>query len=146
MEHLHQVLNILNTIPADVWSVVVEIIVSALVVSPLFIGIKKWWNINGEIKMFLLVFAGSFVAAVSAYALTIPQFAPWIILVQGWLIFATTQPVYFLAAKPLFRRLGAWFSDQISKASTINEAKAASVPSGGLPISGTPSPIDDYGH
>ena len=65
--------------------------------------------------------------------LTVPEFAPWIILVQGWLTLATAQPVYYFFVKPLFRRLGAWFTDQITKATQISEAKAAQVPPEGLP-------------
>ncbi len=144
LENLKQVLDILNDVPAEVWSVVIETVVGALIVSPVMLGIKKWFSIDGEKKMVVFVMIGSMLAAVAAYMLTVPEFAPWLILVQGWLVFATTQPVYYLFIKPLVRKLGAWFTDQIAKAAAISEAKAAAVPATGLPLPGSGNMFDDF--
>lgn len=128
-----KILETLNSVPAEIWSTLIEIIVSAVIVSPVALAIKKWFSIDGEKKMVFIVTIGSFAAATATYMLTVPEFAPWIILVQGWLTLATTQPVYYFFIKPLFRRIGAWFTDQIAKATQISEAKAAQVPPEGLP-------------
>lgn len=143
-DQLKQALDFVNSLPPEVWPIVTEIIVSALVVSPVMLGIKKWFSIDGEKKMVIFVMIGSMIASIVAYMLTVPEFAPWLILVQGWLVFATTQPVYYLFIKPLFRRIGTWFTDQITKAAAISEAKAAAVPADGLPLPGTGNMFDGF--
>lgn len=130
----HDALQALNNVPASAWDIVIQTIISAVTVSPIALGIKKWFSIESEKKMMLIVMVGSFITGASAYLLTVPEFAPWIIIVQSWLIYATTQPVYFLFIKPIFKRLGVWFTDQVSKATMVHEAKAAAVPPEGLPI------------
>lgn len=141
------ILHTLNSIPADVWSVVVQSAVSALVVSPVFVWVKKRFfddEVERERLMLFLVMAGSFVAAAVAYLITVPTFAPWIILVQGWITFGTTQPVYFYAVKPFIRNVGTWFTGKIAEATAINEAKNAAVPATGLPIL-SDKQIEDFG-
>lgn len=128
-----KILETANSVPPEIWSTIIEILISAIVVSPIALGIKKWFSIDGEKKMVVIVTIGSFAAATGAYLLTVPEFAPWMILVQGWLTLATTQPVYYFFIKPMFKRLGNWFTDQITKATQISEAKAAQVPPEGLP-------------
>ena len=138
-----QILQAVNSVPAEIWGTIIEIIISAVIVSPIALGIKKWFSIDGEKKMVLIVTVGSFIAATATYLLTVPEFAPWVIIVQGWLTLATTQPVYYFFIKPLFRRLGDWFTDQITKATQITEAKAAAIPPEGLPALAVP-PRSDF--
>lgn len=135
LEFFQNALNTLNQVPPEAWSIIIEIAISALIVSPFMLGLKKWFKIHGEKLMVLLVAFFSIAASVVAYLIADPYFAPWIILVQGWLTFATTQPVYYLLVKPFFGKLGAWFTDQVAKATQITEAKAAAVPPEGLPVS-----------
>lgn len=137
------ILNTLNSISPEVWSVIVQSVVSALIVSPLFVAVKKWFSVDGEKKMLFLVMLGSFAAAAVAYLVTVPSFAPWIILAQGWLVFATTQPVYLYFVKPATKSLGTWFSTKLTEAAAINEAKNAAVPATGLPIS-VPAAAEDF--
>lgn len=149
MEILHQLLQTLNSVPSDAWSTLVEIVISAFVVSPLAMAIKKWFNGNGDKKlgekrMLTIVMLGSFASAAIAYLVTVPEFAPRFIVLQGTLTFAMTQPVYIYFVKPLSVRLGAWFTEQVAKASAITEAKAAKVPYGGLPIGKVP--VEDFSH
>jgi hypothetical protein len=129
-----QILDTLNQVPADVWGYVIQIIVSAVIVSPVALALKKWWKINGEIVMMGIVILGSVLSAVLIYLQSDPRFAPWIVAVQGGLTFATTQPVYYLAVKPLYRQLSAWFTSQVAEAVELNEVKSAAVPATGLPI------------
>lgn len=140
------ILHALNSISPEAWSVVVQSVVAALIVSPLFVGVKKWFSVDGEKKMLFLVMLGSIGAAAVAYMLSVPSFAPWVILVQGWLTFATTQPIYLYFVKPTFKRLGVWFSEKLAEAAALNEARAAAVPAGGLPVTAVPSATEDFSH
>lgn len=130
---MQPILDILNTVPGEVWSLIVEILFSAIIVSPVALGLKKFWKVNSEKIMLFLVIAGSFAAATFTYLQGSAEFAPWVIAVEGWLVFATTQPVYFLFIKPLTRRVGSWFAAQVAEATLLNEAKTAAVPEQGLP-------------
>lgn len=136
MDILQNILNTLNGVPSEVWSVVIETIVGALVASPLVLGIKKWLSINSEKVMLATTILMSMVAAGAAYAINDPVFTAWLIPIQGWLIFATTQPVYMYAIKPLIRKI----QSVIAEAVVLNtEVKSAAVPPTGLPGSQTPS-------
>lgn len=128
------ILDALNQVPAEAWTAAVQIVLSAVIVSPLALGLKKWWKIEGEKVMLGLVILGSLLATVVAYLQSDPQFAPWIVLVQGGLTFATTQPIYYLFIKPLFLTLGSWFASQVEQAAQLNDVKSATVPVDGLPI------------
>jgi hypothetical protein len=124
-------------------------------VSPLALAIKKWWSVGSERKMTALVILGSILAAAISYLRNVPEFAPWIILVQGWLVYATTQPVYFFFVKPFFRRLGVWLTNRFHDVTNINQpepgAKTAVEPSGGLVINDIAPParepqIENFDH
>ena len=141
-----QVLHTLNSISPDAWSGIIQVVLSSLVVSPVMIGIKKWFSIDGEKKMLFLVMLGSMATAAIAYLLTVPKFAPWIIVITGWLTFATTQPVYLYFVKPLSKSLGEWFTAKVTEAAAINEAKAAAVPATGLPITAGVPTTEDFSH
>lgn len=129
------ILHTLNSIPTAAWAVILPTVVQAVITSPLMVAVKKWFSVDSERKMLFLVMLGSMATAAVGYLVTVPRFAPWFILVSGWLTFATTQPVYLYAVKPLSRIVGEWFSGKIAEATAINEAKAAAVPSSGLPVS-----------
>ena len=144
MEILRQIQQILNDVPAEAWGELVNIVVSAFIVSPVALAIKKWFSVDGEKKMVALVMAGSVLAAAGAYLMSVPEFAPYIILITGGLTFATTQPVYYFFVKPVFTRISAWFAAEVAKAATQTEAQAAAVPAEGLPISSKPKLIDDF--
>src|SRR4051812_22272934 len=131
MNFFDQVLKTLNSVPPEAWSYIsmaIETFLGALFVSPVMLGIKKWFAIEGEKKMLSLVMLASAISTVVIYLTTLPQFAPWIIPIQAGLLFATTQPVYNFFVKPACRRLGAYLTEQITKATMVNEAKAAAVP------------------
>lgn len=135
MEVLNQILNALNSVPAEVWGQVGEIVVSAVIVSPLALALKKWWKVNSEKIMVVMVMVGSILAAILAYLQTQPEFAPYFVAVQGALVFATTQPVYYFFVKPVWTRLVGWFETQVERAAELNDTKSAEVPSNGLPLS-----------
>jgi hypothetical protein len=124
----------LNQIPADTWSQIIQIVLSAVIVSPAALGLKKLWKIEEEKIMLGVVILGSFVPAVILYLQSNAQLAPSIVAVQAGLIFASTQPIYLYFLKPLTRALGAWFSDQLTQAAALNDVKTAAVPETGLAI------------
>jgi hypothetical protein len=146
MEVIQRFLDLLNSIPAEAWSVIMQTVVAAAIVSPVGLAIKKWLSIDSEKKMLTLIMLSSLLAGALQYLHSVPQFAPWFAIVQGWLIFATTQPVYRFAVKPLAVRLGVWWNEQLIKATATNEAKAATVPPQGLPVKSTPQPFEDFSH
>lgn len=140
------ILHTLNSIPPATWAIALPIIVQAVITSPVMLAVKKWFSVDSEKKMLFLVMLASMGAAAVTYLVTVPSFAPWFILVSGWLTFATTQPLYLYAVKPLSKTIGEWFAGKISEAAAINEAKGAAVPATGLPISSTPPSTEDFGH
>jgi hypothetical protein len=152
MEILRQLLQTANDIPKEVYQMGTDALIGAISVSSLGLGIqrqvkKAWDNPKTREKiMVAFVMVGSLISAGIAYLLTVPEFAPWIILVTGAVTFATTQPVYYFFLKPLATRTAAWMTGQVAKASAINEAKAAAVPAEGLPIGGAPKTLDDFTH
>jgi len=150
MEILRQILQFLNDIPPEIYSSITEILIQAVAASAAGLALKRKLRLDDpkvrEKIMVAFVMASSITAAGIGYILTVPEFAPWVILVTGGLTFATTRPVYYFFLKPLFTRIGAWFAGQVSKAAALNEAKAAAVPAEGLPISSKPNLIDDFSH
>lgn len=144
MEILQHVLNVLNQVPSEAWDMIIQIVVSAVVISPVALGIKKWLEVNSEKLMIAGVMLASLAAPALLYLKDVPQFAAWIVLVQGGLVFATTQPVYYFFIKPLFRKLGVWFGGQVAKAAEVkafqDDLKSALEPVGGLKAVSTPLP------
>lgn len=139
MENVQQiftnVLHVLNSVPPDVWDMVAEVVFSAVVISPLALGLKKWKDVNSEKIMTAIVILGSFASAALLYFRDQPEYAAWFIIVQGWLTFATTQPVYFYFVKPLFRRMSAWFAAKVAQAAIVDtELRSAQEPAGGLQV------------
>jgi hypothetical protein len=136
MELLHNALSLLNQVPQEAWSMITEIFVSAVVISPVALGIKKWLEVNSEKLMIAGVMIASVAAPALLYLKSVPEFAAWIVLVQGGLVFATTQPVYYFFVKPLCRRLGTWFGGEVAKAAEVQafekDIKSALEPIGGL--------------
>lgn len=148
MDLWHSVIQFLNSVPGDVWSNIGDILFAAVVVSPAALAIKKWLNIDDpkrrEKIMTVIVILGSMGASALLYLHSVPEFAPWFVLVQGWLVYATTQPVYYLFVKPLATRIGGWFTQRIAAMATVTEAKGAAVPPEGLPVTAVPPPVDDF--
>jgi hypothetical protein len=139
-------LNLINSVPAATWDILVETLASAVLVSPVMVAIKKWFSVDGEKKMMFLVILGSMLASAGLYLREVPELAPWVVVVQGWLIFATTQPVYFLFVKPLIRSIKKRFAAAIAKATALNEVKSAAVPPQGLPVTSAAPVFDDFSH
>ena len=134
MQYLQPIADALNQVPPAFWPLAVQTVISAVIVSPLALTIKKWWKIEGEKVMMFIVILGSIVTAVIAYLQDDPKYGPWLVAVQGGLTFATTQPVYYLFVKPLYSGLASWFASQVAQAAQLNDVKSAAVPASGLPI------------
>jgi hypothetical protein len=132
-ESPQQLLALLNSVPSDAWGVVIETIVSAFVVSPLALGLKKWLSVDSEHKMLGLVILGSIVAGLLDYLHGVALFAPYFALVQGWLVFGTTQPVYRWFVKPLAARISSGFTGSIITAKQLADVQSAEVPADGVP-------------
>lgn len=140
--------SVISSVPSEAWGTIGDVMYGALIVSPAALAVKKWLNIEDakrrERVMTFVVIAGSMLASVLFYLKGVPEFAPWFVLVQGWLTYATTQPVYFLFVKPLAARIGVWFTTKLEAMSVVTEARGAAVPPEGLPVTSTPPPIDDF--
>lgn len=134
MQQIQQILVALNEVPAEAWTTAVEVVVSALIVSPVALGLKKWWKIEGDKVMVGLVMLASLLAAVVLYLQSDPRFSPWVVAVQGALTFAATQPWYHFFVKPVAIRTATWFTSQVEQAAQLNDVKSATVPASGLPI------------
>jgi hypothetical protein len=129
MEILQSALQTVNSVPGDAWTLIIEILVAALITSPVVLGIKKWWHVHSDKIMLAITIGASLLAGVVLYLQNDPELAPWFALVQGWLIFATTQPVYRYFIKGLFARLGVWFNEKVEEAARYNaEVLAAKNP------------------
>ena len=140
---LHTILNFLNNVPSNVWGYIITIVVAAVPTSWFVQLYKKWRGVKDREKFMVFVtIAGSMLASALAYLHSTPEFAPWFIAVQGWLVFATTQPVYYLFVKPLWGKLSVYFAGKIAEYATTVEAKNAAVPAGGLPV--TTAPVEDF--
>lgn len=126
------ILDNLNSVPSEVWLVVAETIIAALVASPLVVGIKKWLKINSDKVMLVTAILTSIGTAAAAYAINDPAFSAWLIPVHGWLIFATTQPVYRFLVKPIINKIQSIITEAVA---FNNEVKSATVPPDGLPSS-----------
>lgn len=127
---LNNILNVLNSVPAEVWTVVAETVIAALIASPLVVGLKKWFNVHSDKVALILAIGASMFTGVAAYAVNDPVFSAWLIPVHGWLIFATTQPVYRFLMKPIIRKIQAIIAEAVAFNA---EVKSAAVPAGGLP-------------
>lgn len=142
MQILNDILNTLNQVPSQVWDMAIQIILSAVLTSTAALGVKKWLDVNRERLMVVGVMAASFIGPVLIYLKTVPEFAAWIVLVQGGLVFATTQPVYYFFVKPLFQKLSAGLASQLLKAEEMNKVKndlkSALEPAGGLKVNADP--------
>jgi hypothetical protein len=129
---LTQGLDSLNGVDPAVWGLVVETVVGALFASPVVLGIKKWLHLNSDKVILSVAILTSLFTAAGAYVINDPLFSAWLVPVHGWLIFATTQPVYRFLLKPLIGKIQA----KIAEAITFNaEVKSAAVPASGLPTS-----------
>jgi peptidoglycan/LPS O-acetylase OafA/YrhL len=117
-------MQVLNAITPEMWTMLGEIFVSALLLSPFMVGVKKWFNIHRELVMTLWVIGGAFVTAAIIYVKDNPDFAPWLIIpAQGSAVFLLSQVVYYALVKPLRKR----WATLIAEAGEINDAKRAAV-------------------
>lgn len=147
---MHTVLYILNTIASHVpWTA----IVASGFISPLLVGIKKWFSVKSEKVMISLVTIISGVVAALNYLIHIPTHDPTIIAVQAAVVAFMTQPIYFFVVKPA---LG-WLGDTIAAAAAFRkEVQSAAVPTSGLPNSAAvatssasttvPVQVEDFSH
>lgn len=131
--------NMINSLPPAVIEVALDVILSTLAVSTAGVAFKKWWRVNSEKVMIGFVILTSFAAPTVLYLKDVPQFAAWIVLVEGLMIIGSSQPLYFLVFKPLRRRIGAWWAKELTRASKVramqDDIKSALEPAGGLQMS-----------
>ncbi len=124
---LNQIETLINQVPAFVWPIALQVVVTAIVVSPVGIALHKWWQVESDkIKVFNMIVL-SMAGAGIAYMMTVPEFKPWFVTVQGFLTFALSTPFYIFFFKPGAAILGDWFGGKIDEATAINEAKSAAV-------------------
>lgn len=128
----NEILTALNGVDPAVWGLVIETIVAALFASPVVLAIKKWLHLHSDKVMISVAILTSLFTAAGAYVVNDPTFSAWLVPVHGWLIFATTQPVYRFLVKPLIAKVQAKIAEAIA---FNNEVKSAAVPATGLPVS-----------
>lgn len=126
---MQDVLNILNYVAASIpW----DAVIASGILSPLLLGVKKWFSVQSEKVMIVLVLISGVLVASGNYLLNVPTSDPSIIAVQGAVLAFMTQPIYFFVVKPFFR----WFGETLAAAAAFKaDAQSATVPSEGLPIS-----------
>lgn len=131
--HPQTILDALNYAAAHIpWSA----IGASGVLSPLLLGLKKWFSVQSERVMISLVALVALLTAGGHYLLTTPIQNPGVIAIQAAVLAFMTQPIYFFVVKPAT----AWFGEQLAKAAAFDaQVKSAIQPAGGLPI-GTPTP------
>lgn len=114
MQILQQVLEILNYVSANIpW----DAVAASGVLSPLLVGVKRWFSVQSERIMISLVILFAMLAAAGNYLLNVPSQDPGVIAVQGAVLAFMTQPVYFFVVKPAYK----WFSGQLAKAAAFDE-------------------------
>ncbi len=114
------VLNMVNSVPSEVW----EVLISALFVSPFALGIKKWFHIHREIVMLLWVMGAAFFTAALAYNANTPFLNPAVMIpLQGLVTFALSQPAYYLIFKPLRNKVRQAVADSAELNDDIRSAK-----------------------
>lgn len=128
---LNTLLNLLNSVVTHIpW----DILLASGVISPLLVGIKKWFSVQSEKVMITLVAVLSLLTALAHYLMTTPTSDPTIIAVQGAVLAFMTQPVYFFVVKPFYL----WISGELAKANAYDqELKSAIIPEEGLPLTGS---------
>lgn len=113
-----------------------EGLVASGILSPLLVGIKKWFSVQSERIMITLVIVSGMLVAAGNYLLHVPTSDPSIIAVQGAVVAFMTQPIYFFVVKPIWK----WFATQMAKAAAYdNEVKSAAQPLSPA----TPAPTTD---
>ena len=130
------VLNFLNSVPAEVYAVML----ASLPLSVLLAWVKtfvqrRWDKAPSETKMFLINFGGIIMLAFGAYLNMTPEQDPAVAIAS--IVGATAlvqQPFFFRFVKPFVKN----FWEQWDKSKTLNEEiTSAAIPEDGLPIEAT---------
>lgn len=122
MEVLHSVANVLNYLAVHVpW----QAVAASGMLSPVLLGIKKWFSVQSEKVMISLVMLSGMLLSGAHYLMTVPTHDPSIIAVQGAALAFLTQPFYFFIVKPV----AASVSEQLAKAAAFDrQVKSAAEP------------------
>lgn len=132
--------NLLNDVPTEAWQVLIELTIAAVLGSNLTLGIKKWWHVDNERKMFSLTIVSMLVAALIVHLRNVPELHPFFAAIGLAVAFIINQNYYRFFLKPLVARLSAWMTENI-KELNADEAKTAIEPTV-TPVRGTQ--IDDF--
>jgi hypothetical protein len=113
MDVLHSATNAINYLAVHIpWAAVG----ASGVLSPVLLGVKKWFSVQSEKVMISLVALSSMLVAAGHYLLNVPTHDPTIIAAQGAALAFMTQPFYFFIVKPL----AAAVSEQLAKAAAFD--------------------------
>lgn len=126
-----KIIDALNWIALNIpW----DLVIASGVLSPVLLGVKKWFSVQSEKVMMTLVIVFGAIGATVSYLVGVPTTDPTIIAVHGLVISALSQPFYYLLVKPASK----WLSAELAKAAAFDaEVKSAAIPADGLPISQT---------
>lgn len=133
MEWLTQTITIINEVLN--WlavNVPWDLVIASGVLSPVLLGLKKLKKIESEKIMSTLVIVISVIGAAISYIMSSTADTPAIIITQGLIVAAMSQPWYFALYKPATK----WLSTELAKARAFDaEVKSAAIPASGLPVS-----------
>lgn len=131
MDIAQTTLNVLNWLALNIpW----DLVLASGILSPLLLGVKKWFSVQSEKVMMSLVLVFGVVGAAVTYLMGTPTTDPSIIAAHGLMIAAMSQPVFFILVKPVSR----WLSTELAKAAAFDaEVRSAAIPAEGLPVTQT---------
>ena len=139
--------NIISTLNNIVSHIPWQAIAASGIISPLLVGIRKWFNIKSKRVLIFLVSLMSAGAVTVNYLLRVPTSDPSILAIQASVVAFMTQPIYHFVVKPGF----AWFADTIEAAALFkSEVRSAALPQSGVisdaSVQTTTPVVDDFTH
>ncbi len=128
METIIKITNIINMVPVEVW----QSIGSAIILSPALLPVTRWVKKNRDGLKMALVMGSSILVAFVAFVNTNPTIVAdnyWLqvllVIGQGLLTFALTQPIWYGAVKPLRNKVRQAVADSDKLNDDIRSARVA---------------------
>lgn len=123
---VNEVLKFLGSIPDLLW----QSLAASIVISPAFQSVKHWFEMQNEkVILGIVTLIGTLVSFAAYFADSHPG-NPWLVALRTAVIGFTNLPVYYLAVKPIYKKLTA-ANDAAN--TYVAQASSAIVPAGGIP-------------
>lgn len=124
--------SVVNGVPTQVWVTLFGGV--AVAISSEAFKIINQIKSNSRMRVLVTILSGAY--AVVMYLINTRPDLPWVALIQGLAVYASSQPVYFKAVKPLRQIVTA----KLAQSNLKEEAQSAVIPPEGLPTSGPVGP------